>query len=107
MNVIHVNFNDLEDFRDYTQKKIEEIQDALYLILKEYINLEWEGTAHDQFVNHFNARYEKIEQIPEILDKFIKIMNQVYNDYKEGEDDVRDKFKKLVDVIEEQERIWR
>ena len=95
----HVNFNDLGNYRDTFQKKINEFNDVVYKIFKSSQSVEWVGLGHDKTIAALYLQIEELEKVSEALEKFVKFMDLALNNYGEGVVEVNSKFKEMKDII--------
>lgn len=94
-----INFSDFEEFQDTFQKKLDEYNDEVYRLFRSSQEVQWVGLGRDKTMSALYTRIEALNKISENLNKFLEFMRIASNNYSDGVDEVRDKFKEIEDII--------
>ena len=96
----HVNFDDLNDFKEVFQKKIDDFNEVIYKIYKSSQKVEWVGLGHDKTIEALYLQIEELKKVYIGLGKFVEFVDIALNNYSEGVVEVNNKFQKMEEIID-------
>lgn len=94
-----INFSNFEEYQDIFQNKLDEYNDEIYRLFKQSQEVEWVGLGHDKTMDALYRQIETLNKISENLNKFLEIMRLASNNYSDGVDEVRSRFREIEDIL--------
>ena len=101
----HVDFNNLEECRNFIEKEKNAFKDELDIITKAKKNVQWKGQAYNAFYNTFTNNMFDLYNIPKILELYIKFLDISLNDYQDGLKEIKKQFDELMLQIKRYEEL--
>ena len=95
----YVNFSGFEEYKEYFKKKIEEFRQEVFDVFELNREVEWTGEGYDAASNSISLEINKLNEIPEILDKYVDFMDKAINNYSDGMEEIKKCFEEILEMI--------
>ena len=95
-----LNFNDLEEYKEVFQNKIDEFNEEIYKVFLSCQKTNWVGIGHDRVINAIYNQIEELDNVSQNLTKFIDFLNKALEAYTDGVKEVDTKFLEMREAIE-------